>query len=85
MREQYYLTPIELSRFYRIRPFQNEALGFWSWVARSRGLDPKTVISESTGQPGARQIRFTALPLGHGKEWCFPLPLKCKKKPVYAE
>ena len=81
MREQYHLTPVELNRFYRIRPFQNEALGFWSWVARSRGLDPKTVISESTGQ----QVRFTALPIGHGKSWCFPLPLKCKKKPVYAE
>jgi hypothetical protein len=81
MREQYHLTPIELRKFNRIPPFQNEALGFWSWVARSRGLDPETVISESNSQ----QVRFTALPIGHGKAWCYPMPLKCKKKPNYAE
>ena len=77
MREKHQLNPIELRKFQRLAPFQGEAVAFWSWVARSRNLDPKSIISN--GQ------NFTALPIGHGKHWCFPTPLKCKNKPVYKE
>jgi hypothetical protein len=77
MRQQHQLTPHEQRKFARLRPFQGEALAFWSYVARVRGLDPTTVISNG--------LNFTALPSGHGKHWCYPTKLKCSKKPVYVE
>ena len=77
MRKKFELTHIELAQFNRLRPIQGEALAFWARVALNRELDPKSVISEG--------LKFTALPKGHGKWWSFPIPLKCKKQPVYGE
>ena len=77
MRTKHQLTDVELSKFRRLPPYQNEALSFWRWIAKSRNLDPKTLITNGRD--------FTGLPVGHGKHWCFPIPLKCRKKPVYAD
>lgn len=49
---------------------------FWRSVASARGLDPETII----GNLGHPEI-FSALPLGHGKHWCWPMPLKCGVNP----
>lgn len=77
MRQAFELTHIELTQFNRLRPIQGEALAFWARVARRRELDPESVISDG--------LKFTALPVGHGKHWCWPLALQCKKKAVYKE
>lgn len=75
-RRTYSLTPEECDAF-RALPINgisgNRAFAFWSTAARARGLDPATVI--------ATPDSFTALPVGHGKHWCWPTPLKCKKAP----
>lgn len=75
MRKKFELDQFEKDRFERLRPFQGEALAFWARVAKVRNLDPKSVISDG--------YTFTALPVGHGRPWCFPIPLACKKKAVY--
>lgn len=77
MRTKHQLTPIELAKFNRLPPYQGEAIAFWKWIAKTRNLDSRSIVS--TGQ------NFTALPVGHGKHFCYPLSLKCKKKPVYAD
>lgn len=77
MRQTFKLSDIEQRQFRRLRPFQNEAVSFWKKVADMRGVDAASIISQAP--------IFTALPLGHGKHWCFPHALKCKKKPVYED
>lgn len=77
MRKEYILTTVELIQFKWLRPLPGEALAFWEKVAAARQLDWKTVISNG-------EI-FSALPLGHGKPWCSPMTIKCKKKPVYID
>lgn len=79
MRRKYTLSETELKQFRALRyhPFQNMAFNFWAKVANARGLDPKSIISAGE--------TFTGLPVGHGKHWCFPIPLKCNKAPVYKE
>ena len=77
MRKTYELLPNEYAQFKRLQPIPGEAVSFWKRMAWIRKLDPETVISSST--------KFTALPLGHGKHWCFPVPLLCKYQPVYKE
>lgn len=76
MRTKHQLTAIELAKFNRLQPFQGEALSFWKWIAKSRNLDPKSLITNGRD--------FTGLPVGHKLPWCFPLPIKCRKKPSYA-
>jgi hypothetical protein len=49
---------------------------FWRDVAVSRGLDYQTVIGNPE-QPGT----FSALPLGHGKHWCWPMSITCSIHP----
>lgn len=77
MRKEYTLSNAEMIAFKWLRPFPGEALTFWEKVAAARQLDWKTVISNG-------EI-FSALPLNHGKVWCFPMTIKCKKKPVYID
>lgn len=77
MRKTYKLAEAEFRRFQRLKPFQHEALSFWKYVAKIRSLDPASMITNGE--------TFTALELGHGKHWCFPIPLMCKKKPSYKE
>lgn len=77
MRKAFELTHIELAQFHRLRPIQGEALAFWGRVAKRRELDPKSMITDG--------LKFTALPVGHKLNWCFPSALYCKKKAVYRE
>ena len=77
MRQKFELDSRERDQFERLRPIQGEAIAFWSRVAKRRELDPESVISAG--------YNFTALPTGHGKQWCYPIPLKCKKKPQHVE
>lgn len=77
MRRKYQLEPVEQRQFSKLRPLQGEAFAFWGKVARARGLDPRTLITDG------RNGEFTALPLGHDKHWCYPFALRCSKKPVY--
>jgi len=77
MRSSYELTDIEFAKFKRLQPYQGEAVSFWKWVAKARNLDPKSLITNGK--------TFTGLPKDHKLPWCFPMQLKCKKKPVYAD
>lgn len=79
MRQTHKLSEIEFKQFRALgrQPFPNVAWGFWRRVASVRGLDPATLISNGS--------TFTALPLNHGKAWCFPIPLKCTRRPVYKD
>jgi hypothetical protein len=77
MRTSFQLTPREADQFYRLRALPGEAFAFWKQVAKERKLDPKTILSEAP--------KFSGMALGHGKQWCFPHALLCKKKPTYSE
>ena len=75
IRNEFTLTSFEQRWFDRLPPIEGAAVVFWKKAAFDRGLDPASVISNG--------YKFTALPEGHGKHWCFPSPLQCKRKPVY--
>ena len=75
-RNSYYLDKFEIDKFNRLLPKDGEAYAFWRSVAHDRGLDYRTIISMPN-----RWDEFTALPLGHGKEWCWPMPAKCRNPP----
>lgn len=77
LRRKFTLSDTEQRQFGRLRPMEGEAFRFWEQVAQARGLDPDSILSNCES--------FTALPLGHNKDWCFPIPLKCVKKAVYKE
>lgn len=77
MRKTFKLNDGQLAQFKRLRPLQNEAHSFWKGIAKLEGLDPASIISNAPS--------FSGLPLGHGKPWCFPIPLKCVKRPVYRD
>lgn len=77
MRNKFQLTAIEFRKFRNLNPFPGEAFGFWKKVAKDRGLDYKTFITNGE--------HFTAMALNHGKHFCWPLALNCKKKAAYAE
>lgn len=79
MRNTYTMTEIEVTKFNRLRPFPGEAFTFWKRVAVDRGVDPGSMITEG------HKAKFSALPLNHGKQWCFPFALKCVKKPTYKD
>lgn len=70
MRQEIKLTELEKARFWRLPPRPGAALRFWKEVALARGLDPDTVLGYGS--------KATALPLGHGKHWCYPALLKCR-------
>ena len=75
LRKSYSLTDKEHREFYRLPPEEGVAISFWGYVAHSRGLDPATVIGDESDP----EI-FTAMTYGHGKDWCFPMPLACSRK-----
>lgn len=80
MRRVFKLTDEEILRFERLPPIQGAAFDFWDKVAETRGLDPKTFIYH-----GVTRYEFSGLPLGHGKYWCWPMPLACKHIPIPME
>lgn len=69
-RQALVLTPEEQARFDKLRPEMGEAYRFWRHVAHSRGLDYQTIIGDD--------FRFSALPYGHTKHWCWPSQLRVK-------
>lgn len=77
-RQPYYLTAEEIKRFEQLRAIEDAAVWFWKGVAIDRGLDPGSLLHDMQLRPQ----RFTALPAGHGKAWCFPWPLKCAGDPA---
>ena len=77
MRNTYELTPAEFGQFRWLEPEPGVAIEFWAKVAKARGLDYTTIVSDGK--------TFTAMPLGHGKQFCWPLKLKCSKRPKYDE
>jgi hypothetical protein len=74
-RKSYSLTDRELKQLKSLPEEEGVAFEFWGNVANSRGLDYKTVIGDEYN----RSI-FTAMSYDHGKDWCWPIPLKCHKK-----
>ena len=73
-RETYRLTDEEAEAFRQLRPVDGVAFKFWQAVAADRGLDYRTILGDT------RDYRnFTALPLRHGRPWCWPSSLECKK------
>jgi hypothetical protein len=81
MRKKYQLTPEEFAEWQALpqeSSEQDRAMGawmFWNRVARARGVDSASLLA--THVPNT----FTALPLGHGKAWCWPQAIKCKRLP----
>jgi hypothetical protein len=77
IRKSYNLDKQEIDRFHRMRGFECEASRFWMAVAAERKLDPATIIGDLY-----RPYVFTALPIGHGKHWCWPAALHCTRRPA---
>jgi hypothetical protein len=76
-RQTWRLTAAEAATL-RSLPFQEgAAFKFWREVALARGLDYRTII----GNPSDLDS-FTAMPDGHGRDWCWPDTLKCTRSPV---
>jgi hypothetical protein len=83
VRNTYHLTPEESASFAKLcartRWHNAEDIWrFWGGVAVARGLDPKSVMCKGTDRES-----FTALPLGYGKDWCFPSSLKVAAPPAF--
>lgn len=79
MRGSYYLTDGEVVKFSKLGNDPKAENGdhvwiFWRDVAHDRGLDYMTIIGDQE-DPHV----FTGLPKGHGKQWCYPIKLKCNK------
>ncbi len=72
IRTEFQLTSQELAAFAKIRPIPGEAWDFWEKVALGRGMDFRTILYTDG--------HYSALPLGHRKPWCDPLPLKCRHR-----
>ena len=77
-RKVYHLTPSEHAEWKKLAYKVTEgcAVDFWGTVAEDRGLDAKSIICYLE-----RPDEFTALPVGHGKHWCWPMQLACKSPP----
>jgi hypothetical protein len=69
------LTTVEEDAFNVLHrhPFASDIWAFWRKVAAERGLDHGSIMQLNG--------TVTALPTGHGLEWCHPMPLKCKSRP----
>ena len=78
-REKFKLNDEEIREFKALYPDHKVAFEFWKAVAERRGIDYKSII----GIISTNNINtsFTALPLGHGMDWCYPSPLKCSFVP----
>ena len=72
LRKHYDLTHEEQSKLAIVG---DDVWLFWNAVARRCGVDSASIIAD-IGRPS-----FTALPIGHRKHWCHPLPLACKARP----
>lgn len=46
---------------------------FWNSIAFVLALDPKSIIGEGG--------KFSGLPVGHGKQWCYPHALQARHRP----
>jgi hypothetical protein len=73
LRQTYVLNSEERQEFDKLWPQEGKAIKFWRAVADSRGLDYDTVMGVEH-----KPYEFTAMPMGHGKHWCWPEPLECK-------
>ena len=78
-RQTYDLTPEEVTRLEKLRHELREghAFSFWKGVASARGLDYTTILA-AWERGFVQRHRFTALPMGWKRAWCYPEPLKCR-------
>lgn len=74
-RNEYVLDRHEKNAFDRLPPVAGAAWDFWKEVAKTRGLDYRSIL------PSYRAYRFTALPLNHGKWWNYPYSRFCANQP----
>lgn len=51
------------------------ARDWWRAKAQAAGMDPGSVI--------AGQWKWSGLPVGHGKHWCYPVSLACATRPEF--
>lgn len=77
-RKVYELTPQEALELKHLRDAPCVAFEFWRKVAARLDVDPETILAHPCGD----RSKFTALPFGHGKWWCWPSPLECKPPDV---
>jgi hypothetical protein len=81
MRKKYTLTDDELAEWRALPQESSEqdraldAWVFWNKVCRGRGLDSASLLAAHVPDT------FTALPIGHGKPWCWPQALRCRRLP----
>ena len=72
MRSVYTLTKQEAARFEKLPKLPEVAFEFWRGVAAARNVDPKSILT-----PRNDPYQFSALPVGHGKPWCYPFSIRC--------
>ena len=77
-REKHRLDAFEAERFDNLPPIPERIRDFWRDAALTRGLDPKSVLAADIWRG---RYSFTALPLGHGRHWCWPMALECGPRP----
>ena len=77
LRNEYMLTDSEFKEFNNLIPEPDHAWKFWGRVAHVRGLDYRSIVSNGE--------TFTALEKNCGAHFCYPLKLKCKRRPVYVD
>jgi hypothetical protein len=81
MRKKYRLTTAELDEWRNLpqdSTDQDRALDawqFWNRVCWARGIDGASMLA------GHMPDQFTAMAIGHGRHWCHPQALRCKRPP----
>lgn len=61
-------------KFDALIPAPGHAFNFWRALAYEMQLDASSIIGDEV-----KPYTFSALPIGHTKHWCYPIPLKCAK------
>lgn len=72
-RQRFELNIDDQDEMNNLLPVAGQAFAFWRRVAWRLGIDPATIIGEGDS--------FTALPVWHGKHWCYPQSLLARHRP----
>ena len=81
MRQKHTLTEPELAEWAALPTDGTEedratpAWLFWNKVCQARGVDCSTLMASHVPE------QFSAMEIGHGKWWCWPQALKCRRPP----
>jgi hypothetical protein len=87
MRIEIKLTKDEHREFRRLKPVPNVAFAFWERIARSRNLDPTTIMWQDGKYSGLPEQlhHYRSKENPYRRDWCHPMPLKCTTDPSTVE